>query len=90
MSLSLSLSYHIDDDEILHSYDVSALFSSVPVDDAPRVIDDRLHSDTTLPARTTLSQDSVSKLPSECLKCTYICFNGQFYLQIHGAAMVSP
>lgn len=81
---------HIEDDEILHSYDVSALFTSVPVDKALVVISERLRTDTTLHARTTLSPDSIVQLLSECLNCTYFCFNEQFYVQIHGAAMGSP
>ena len=83
-------SLHVDDDEVLHSYDVSALFTSVPVDQALQVIGDRLQSDQTLSSRTTLNPDSIVRLLAECLNCTYFCFNGQYYLQIHGAAMGSP
>ena len=80
----------VENDEVLHSYDVSALFTSVPVDQALRVISDRLHADTTLCSRTTLSPGSIVRLLDECLNCTYFCYNEQFYLQIHGAAMGSP
>ena len=83
----------IEPDEELRSYDVSALFTSVPVDKALAVIKDRLEKDGTLKDRTPLSPDDVTRLLGLCLNCTYFLFQGEYYLQIHGAAMwshVSP
>jgi hypothetical protein len=39
--------------------------------------------------RTTMSPNQVTKQLGMCLKCTYIVFDGNFYQQIHGAAMGS-
>ena len=77
----------LDPDEQLQSYDVSALFTSVPVDNALEVIRLKLEEDNTLSERTPLE-------PKELyLNCTYFLFLGKYYLQIHRAAMgsaVSP
>ena len=77
-------------DEELRSYDVSALFTSVPVDKALVVIGKKLEEDTTLSERTPLSPSDIITLLGLCLKCTYFLFQGKYYLQIHGAAMGSP
>ena len=77
-------------DEEMRSYDVSALFTSVPVDKALIVIKKQLEEDTTLSDRTPLAPEDITNLLELCLKCTYFQFEGEFYLQIHGAAMGSP
>lgn len=80
----------VEEDEELRSYDVTALFTSVPVDKALKIIQARLEDDNTLSERTRLSAKHVAKLLEVCLKCTYFVYNGNFYQQIHGAAMGSP
>ena len=80
----------IEDDEMLVSFDVSSLFTNVPVDEAVRVIHDRLQNDVTLCDRTTLSPDRVAELLEVCLRSTYFCYGGTFYEQQEGAAMGSP
>ncbi|XP_053380090.1 uncharacterized protein LOC128548728 [Mercenaria mercenaria] len=80
----------VNEDEIFVSNDVSALFTSVPVGKTLTVIKDKLSTDTTLSQRTPLSADRVTRLLELCLKCTYFVYDGQYYLQIHGAAMGSP
>ena len=72
------------------SYDVSALFTSIPVPDAMKVIKDKIKSDDTLSNRTPLSPDQVLELLRFCLETTYFSFKGNFYKQKHGAAMGSP
>ena len=76
--------------EVLISYDVSALFTSIPVDVAVQVIEDKLKSDVTLSERTTLSSSQVADLLRFCLNQTYFQFQGKFYKQTHGCAMGSP
>jgi hypothetical protein len=78
----------VEDDEELRSYNVSALFTSVPVDRALVIIRSRLESDNTLSERTLLTSEHVIKLLEVCLRCTYFVYNGVYYLQIHGAAWV--
>ena len=83
-------SLKVGPDEELRSYDVSALFTSVPVDKAMDIIRRRLQEDVTLSNRTPLSPDDVIAVLDKCLKGTYFLYNGEYYLQIHGAAMGSP
>ena len=80
----------IDADEMLVSFDVSSLFTNVPIDEAVRVIRGRLQEDETLEDRTTLSPDRVAELLEVCLRSTYFSYNGNFYEQREGAAMGSP
>ena len=55
------------------SFDVSSLFTNVPVDKAEHVIHDKLQEDENLEDRTTLSPDRVqNSLRYVCLKSTYV------------------
>ena len=76
--------------ECLSSYDVSALFTSDPVDPSLRDIKDLLEKDPTLQDRTVLTVNDIIQLLEFCLKSTYFSFQDQFYEQIEGAAMSSP
>jgi hypothetical protein len=69
----------VSDDECLVSYDVTALFTSVPVDESLRVIHDLLVNDASLSDRTKLSPQQITDLLSVCLKTTYCIHNGTFY-----------
>ena len=76
--------------ECLSSYDVSALFTSVPIDPALKIIKDLLVKDPTLKDRTVIGIDDIILLLEFCLKNTYFSFQGQFFKQVEGAAMGSP
>ena len=76
-------------DEVLVSFDVESLFTSVPVDVAIRVASDRPQLDDTLGDRIALSPDEICSLLSFCLNVTYLAYKGVFYRQIHGTAMGS-
>ena len=72
------------------SYDVKALFTSVPVDPAISIIQSKLQHDPLLSHRTSMSIPQIITLPEFCLKNTYFLFQGKYFEQIHGAAMGSP
>ena len=75
------------------SYDITALLSSVSVDQALGIIKDLLERDNTLKERTVLPVKDIILLLEFCLKNTYFSFNGQFYEEVEGVAMgslVSP
>ena len=76
--------------ECLSSYDVSALFTSDPIDPALNIIKDLLDKDNTLKERTVMEVRDIILLLEFCLKNTYFSFQGQFYEQVEGAAMGSP
>ena len=76
--------------ECLSSYDVSVLFTSVPIDPALNIIKDLLDKDTTLKERTVMEVGDIILLLEFCLKNTYFSFQGQFCEQVEGAAMGSP
>ena len=60
--------------ECLSSYDVSALFTSVPIDPALNIIKDLLDKDTTLKERTVMEVGEIILLLEFCLKNTYFSF----------------
>ena len=72
------------------SFDVTALFTSIPVTEAVSVIKDRLNQDTTLKDRCELSVNQIITLLEICLNTTYLIYDGVFYKQKKGAAMGSP
>ena len=80
----------IEEGETITSYDVSALFTCVPPDEAVNVVREFLLNDTALNERTKLSPDQVCSLLELCLNTTYFVYNGRFYRQRHGCAMGSP
>ena len=69
---------HVESDEILVSFDVSSLFTNVPVDEAISVIHGRLREDKTLGDRTILSPEQIAELLEMCLKSTYFSYGGSF------------
>ena len=76
--------------EIITSYDVKALFTSVPVQPAIQIVKQRLQLDTTHPQRTSMSIAQITSQLEFCLTHTYILFQGKYYQQAQGAAMGSP
>ena len=75
------------------SYDVSALFISVPVDPALGVIKNLLEKDLTLKDRTVPPVTDIILLLEFHLKSMYFSFQDQFYEQVKDVAMgplVSP
>ena len=80
----------LDEDDVLVSFDVTALFTCVPVDRSLEIIHQKLNDDTTLNDRTNLSAKQVTDLLEICLRTTYFQFDQVIYAQVEGAAMGSP
>ena len=76
--------------ECLSSNDVSALFTSVSIVPALKIIKDLLVKNPTLTDRTVIGIDYITLLLEFCLKNTYFSFQGQFFEQVEGVAMGSP
>ena len=77
-------------DECIISYDVKALFTSVPIEPAIQIIKQPLENDKELHQRTSMSAQHITMLLEFCLKNTHFVFQGRFYEQTEGAAMGSP
>ena len=75
--------------ETITSYDVSALFTSMPIEAAINIIQRRLELDQELHSRTTMKVEYITSLLEFCLNTTYFQFQGSFYEQINGAVMGS-
>ena len=66
-------------DDIIMSYDVKALFTSVPIKPALMIIQKLLEEDHTLPQRTTMTVKNITCLLEFCLSSTYFTFQEKFY-----------
>ena len=80
----------LSEQEMLVSFDVKALFTSVPVQESLEIIHQRLINDPTLSSRTKIPAEMVTDLLRICLTTTYFLFDGKIYSQVEGAAMGSP
>ena len=76
--------------EVIMSYDVKALFTSVPVDPSISLVKHKLHPEPTLPQRTNMSIQQIVTLLEFYLKNTYVLLQGNYCEQVHGAAIGSP
>ena len=76
--------------EVMTSYDVKALITSVPMAPAINIVKLKLQWDPFLPQRTNISIPEIITLLKFCLKNTYFLFQGKYYKQVHGSAMSSP
>ena len=81
------------DDEMLVSYDVKSLFTSIPIEESIQVCEKRLFADNALSERTQLDVPTITQLLRFCLTSTAFRYRGQHYKQLDGVAMgssVSP
>ena len=71
----------------LISFDVVALYPSVPQDEALRLLEDELVRDENLNKKTPIPAKELMKLFRTCLKRTYFVLNQKMYQQIDGLAI---
>ena len=69
------------------SFDVVALYPSVPQEEALEVFEECLMSDVELKSKTNIPVKDLMKLFRTCLKRTYFVFNNQLYQQVDGLAI---
>ena len=82
--------WRLDQDDLMVSFDVKSLFTTVPIDDALIILMERLQSDETLGDRTALDPYCICYLTELCLHSTYFAFQGKIFKQLKGTAMGSP
>ena len=85
----------LSDDEVMVSFDVKALFTSVPTEAAcevarQRLEDEFLNEESKVRAETALEVADIIRLLRLCLDTTYFRVNGKFFRQKWGTAMGSP
>ena len=72
------------------SFDVTSLYTTIPIDQAFHIIKDLPEHDDKLADRTLLSPRQILDLLDILLHTTYFKFNGDVYQQTDGAAMGGP
>ena len=77
-------------DDIIMSYDVKALFTSVPIQPSIDIITKHLEKHPSLKQRTSMNIRHITSLLEFCLRSTYFTFQNKYYEQIEGTAMGSP
>ena len=77
-------------DDIIMSYDVKALFTSVPIQPSLDIITKLLEKDPSLPNRTNMNIRQINSLLEFCLRSTHFTFQNKHYEQIEGTTMGSP
>ena len=71
-------------DECMMSYDLKALFTSVPIEPVMNIIKKHLEEDKDLYLRTSMTVKHISCPLEFCLRNTYFTFQGRFYEQMEG------
>ena len=69
-------------------FDVVSFFTKIPVDLAIEVAKKKLREHVSLEKRTSLPVDFLIDLWSFCLNTTYFVYDGTYYQQVFGTAMV--
>ena len=77
-------------EETLVSFDVSALFTSIPVPFALQVINYKISTCTSFTNVGKIPTEKFIKLLESTITNCIFCFNKKFYKQLQGAAMGSP
>ena len=85
-----SKQWELDPQDLMISFDVKSLFTSVPINVVMTILMERLEADSTLGDRTALDPYQICQLTEKCLGSTYFAFQGQIYQQIQDTAMGSP
>ncbi|CAH1267006.1 Hypp3654 [Branchiostoma lanceolatum] len=80
----------LEDGEVLTSFDVTALFTSVPGEEVVQMATRRAEADLTWKDRTLLTPEEFGELLLLVVSTTYFQYNGAIYEQTYGMAMGSP
>jgi len=76
--------FSVAKDDMLVSFDVVALYPSVPVSKALDIILEKLRDDPTLPERCKWAPEQIIKLLKICLETNFVCLDGLVYTQVDG------
>ena len=76
----------INEDHELVSFDVKSLFTSIPLDLAIESVKEALANHSSDPP---ISKEEVIDLLTLCLESTFFQYDGNFYQQLHGTAIIA-
>ena len=79
-----------EDVEIMVSFDVTSLYTNIPIIDTLNIIKDYVNNDDQFTRKTAVSQDKFLGLVHLVLRTTWYTFNSQFYQQTDGVAIGGP
>ena len=82
--------FPIKEDEIMVLFDVTFLYTNIPIIDMLNIIKDYVHSDDQFARKTAIPQDKFLDLVNLVLTTTWYTFNSQFYQQTDDVAMRGP
>ena len=74
----------IDNNDVQASFDVVALYPSIPIPKALDCVRRKLLNDTTLPDRTDWKPEDIMKLLEICLETHFKTIDGKIYTQLDG------
>ena len=80
---------HVEPDEIMISFDVVSLLTSIPLDSARLITEKLLTNNTSWQTKSELNIQNILDLLDLCLS-TEFCFQNNYYRQISGTPMGSP
>ncbi|VDQ07525.1 unnamed protein product [Trichobilharzia regenti] len=81
---------NIEEDEVMASFDVVSLFTSIPICDSLDIMKYEHENNQEVFTKSLLSIDEVIKCLKLCLESTYFTFKDKLYCQTNGVAMGSP
>ena len=80
----------IEDDEIMVSFDVTSLYTNIPIIDSLNIIKNYINNDDQCTRKRAIPQDKFLDLVYLILRSTWYTFNSQFYEQTDSVAMGDP
>ena len=80
----------IEDDKIMLSFDVTSLYTNIPIFDMLNIIKDYVNNDYQFTRKTAVPQDKFLDLVYLVLKTTWYTFNSQLYQQTDSVPMGDP
>ena len=80
----------IKDGEIMVSFDVTSLYTNIPIIDTLNMIKDYVHNDDQFIKKTAIPQDKFLDLVNLFLATTWYTYHSQFHQQTDGIAMGGP
>ena len=80
----------IEEDEKLVSFDVTSLYTNVPIKDTLVIIRDLLENDENLNEKTKIPPSNLLEIIEFLLTKTWFIFDGKYYSQTDGVAMGGP